>query len=43
MFMQVPTDTVADSLTASSGDTLDIVADGDITVTADTTNNRITF
>ena len=38
-----PTDPTPDSITATSGDTLDIVADGDITVTADTTNKRITF
>ena len=38
-----PTDPTPDSISAVSGDTLDIVADGDITVTADTTNKRITF
>lgn len=38
-----PTDTTPDSITASGGDTIEIVADGDITVTADTTNKRITF
>ena len=38
-----PTDTVADSLTASGGDTLEVVADGSIQITADVANNRITF
>ena len=38
-----PSDASPDSITASSGDTLDIVADGSIQVTADVANKKITF
>ncbi len=38
-----PTDATPDSLVASGGDTLNIVADGSISVTADVANNKITF
>ena len=38
-----PTDPTPDTLTASGGDTLEVVADGSIQVTADVANNRITF
>ena len=38
-----PSDASPDRLTASGNDTVDVIADGDITVTADTVNNKITF
>jgi hypothetical protein len=38
-----PSDASPDSIVASSGDTIDIVADGSIQVTADVANKKITF